>query len=105
MAALSTIALIGGLALSAGAQIKSGIDQKNAAKKADAQAEQERQKLLADQQTADAKAKTNDERARMAGDLQRRRAAAAGGRASTLLTGAYGLTDTAPTQRKTLLGM
>jgi hypothetical protein len=104
MAALSTIALLGGLALGATStaiQVKQGQD----AKKAERVAERERKTLLGEQAAAEDHAKANDSRARQAGELQRRRAASGSGRPSTLLTGSAGLTDQAPTQRKTLLGM
>lgn len=104
MPAISTILLGAALAGGALSQSHQASEQRKAAQKADAAGEQERQKLVAEQTALDAKTKVNDQRGREAADLQRRRAASAGGRSSTLLTGGAGLTEPAPTQRKTLLG-
>lgn len=46
----------------------------------------------------------SDDRVQAAADTERRRAAMAGGRASTILTGGRGLMEPAPVARRTLLG-
>jgi hypothetical protein len=85
-------------------QTARGIDAASDAKKAAKQAEKERKKLLEEQAAEEAKAKANETRASQAGEMQRRRARGAGGRAGTILTGPLGLIEPATTQRKTLLG-
>ena len=50
------------------------------------------------------KARMEKERSDVVTRIRRRASGAGAGRASTLLTGADGVTDAAPTERKTLLG-